>query len=276
MQKFILFIFLITAPAILFAQSKKEEEKSKKEKTEEIEKPDISIELTSKDSLDDVAVKVKKNTFYGERTKSRWAVTDVQGRDQLEEFYTLKEAVEVDAYVPIVYVYDPNKRQIANANTREGLVENVLHGPYKRLINDKLVEEGMYFHGVKHERWLNLTRDQTLNDKEHYNKGWYRDSEITYYDPDEKTKIKEVIPIRYGKKEGTYYYFYENGRVAVRGFYEFDKKIGIWTEYHNTTRVIAKREVQFPPDAYQKRFRTYVRKEWDRFANQLYESPKIK
>tara|TARA_R110000796_G_scaffold9557_1_gene32456 strand:+ start:18273 stop:19178 length:906 start_codon:yes stop_codon:yes gene_type:complete len=274
MQKFVLFILLIVAPVLLVAQNKKEK-KAEKAKTEEIDKPDISIDLDPEDTLADVDLKVKKNTFYGEKTKRRWTVTEVQGRNQIEDFYTLKEAVEVDVYAPIVYVYDHDKRQIANAKTRAGLIENVLHGPYKRLINDVVVEEGMYFHGVKHERWLNLERDQTLKDKEHFSKGWYRDSEITYYDP-EKTKVKEVIPIQYGKKEGMYYYFYENGRVAVRGFYEFDKKIGIWTEYYNTTRVIAKREIQFPPDPYQKRFRTYVRKEWDRFANQLYESPKIK
>lgn len=275
MQKLVLFILLIASPAFIVAQSKKEK-KAEKAKTEEIDKPDISIDLTPEDTLADVELKVKKNTFYGEKTKRRWTVTEVQGRNQIEEFYILKEPVEVDAYAPNVYVYDRDKGQIANAKTRAGLVENVLHGPYKRLINDKVVEEGMYFHGVKHERWLNLERDQTLKDKEHFFKGWYRDSEITYYDPDKKTKVKEVIPIQYGKKEGTYYYFYENGRVAVRGYYEFDKKIGIWTEYYNTNRVIAKREIQFPPDPYQKRFRTYVRKEWDRFANQLYESPKIK
>ncbi|WP_421977932.1 toxin-antitoxin system YwqK family antitoxin [Roseivirga seohaensis] len=274
MQKFILFIFLIASPALLVAQSKKE--KNEKAKTEEIEKPNISIDLDAEDTLTDVDLKVKKNTFYGEKTKKRWTVAEVQGRNQIEEFYVLKEAVEVDAYAPIVYVYDHDKRQIADAKSRAGLIENVLHGPYKRLINDVIVEEGMYFHGVKHERWLSLTRDQMLTDKEHYSKGWYRDSEITYYDA-EKTKVKEVIPIQYGKKEGTYYYFYENGRVAVRGYYEFDKKVGVWTEYYNnTTRVIAKREIQFAPDPYQKHFRTYIRKESDRFANVLYESPKIK
>ena len=243
MQKFILFIFLMAAPALLVAQSKKEE-KNEKAKTEEIDKPDISI-LEPEDTLADVDLKVKKNTFYGERTKRRWTVTDVQGRTQVEEFYILKEPVEVDAYAPNVFVFDKDKNQIANAKTRAGLIENVLHGPYTRLVNDKVVQEGMFFHGVKHERWLDLTLQRQLSDKEHYFKGWYRDSEITYYDPDKKTKVKEVVPIQYGKKEGMYYYFYENGQLAVRGLYEFDKKVGIWEEFYDANRTTLKREVQY-------------------------------
>jgi hypothetical protein len=257
-------------------QKKKEKKATEKAKTEELDKPDISFKKEETDTLADVPLKIKKNVFYGEKTKRAYTVADIQGRTQIEDFYILKEPANVNSYVPLVAVYDKDKREIVNARNRGIKLENVLHGPYKRLVNDKVVEEGMYFFGTKHERWLSLSLQQRLNNKEHFFKGWYRDAEITYYDPDKKTKVKEVIPIQYGKKEGMYYYFYEDGQLAVRGLYIFDKKVGIWEEFHNTNRTTLKKEIQFAPDPFQKNFRTYVRKEWDRFANPIYESAKLK
>ncbi|MFT6972013.1 MAG: antitoxin component YwqK of YwqJK toxin-antitoxin module [Roseivirga sp.] len=278
MQKLTLFIFILAIPLLLMGQTKKEKRAiaKAKAKAEEMAKPDISFKKEAPDTIADADLKVKRNYFYGEKTKRAYTVTDVQGRTQIEDFYILKEAVDVNSYVPLVAVYDKDKREIVNARNRGNQLESVLHGPYKRLVNEKIVEEGMYFFGTKHERWLSLSLQQRLNNKEHFFKGWYRDSEITYYDPDNKTKVKEVIPVQYGKKEGMYYYFYENGQLAVRGFYVFDKKVGVWEEFHNTNRTTLKKEIQFPPDPFQKQFRAFVRKEWDRFANPIYESAKLK
>ena len=276
MPKLTLFLFILLTPGFLFAQKKKEKKAAEKAKTEEIAKPDIGFEKEPIDTIADVDLKVKKNVYYGEKTKRQWIVSEVQGRTQIEEFYILKEPAEVNFYVPFVGVFDKDRQQIISVRNRSAMTENVLHGPYKRMINEKVVEEGMYFFGTKHERWLSLSLQQKLNNKEHFFKGWYRDSEISYYDPDTKTKVKEVIPYQYGKKEGMYYYFYENGQLAVRGFYAFDKKVGIWEEFHNTNRVSIKKEIQFAPDPFQKYFRAYIRKEWDKFANPIYESDKLK
>lgn len=276
MKRALLIILLAIIPCILFAQKKSKKEKKQVE-MEEIEKPDINLNLEKADSIPDVPLKEKKNVYYGEKTKRQWTVAEVQGRTQIEEFYVLKEPVEVNPYIPFIGVYDRDKDEIVNLRNRSGLVENVLHGPYKRMVNEKVVEEGMFFFGAKHERWMMLSLQQKLNDKEHYFKGWYRDSEITYYDPDKKTKVKEVIPFQYGKREGMYYLFYENGQLAVRGLYEFDKRVGIWEEFHNNTRTtILKRQIQFTPDPYSKSFRPYILRESDRFANIIYESPKVK
>jgi hypothetical protein len=276
MQKLTLFFFILFTPVFLFAQKKKDKKAAEKAKTEEIAKPDIEFDKEPTDTIADVDLKVKKNVFYGEKTKRQWIVSEVQGRTQIEEFYVLKEPAEVNFYVPFVGVFDKDRQQIISARNRSTTTENVLHGPYKRMINEKIVEEGMYFFGAKHERWLSLSLQQKLNNKEHFFKGWYRDSEISYYDPDTKTKVKEVIPYQYGKKEGMYYQFYENGQLAVRGFYAFDKKVGVWEEFHNANRITIKKEVQFAPDPFQKYFRAYVRKEWDKFANPIYESSKLK
>ena len=91
----------------------------------------------------------------------------------------------------------------------------MLHGPYKKLIDDKLVEEGMYFYGTKHQRWVKLTRQNKLISKAHYHKGWYRDSQIDYYDGAGKQRIKSVMPIQYGKKEGVFILFHSSGKMAL-------------------------------------------------------------
>ena len=113
-----------------------------------------------------------------------------------------------------------------------------------------------------------------LYEKEHFHQGWYRDSEISYYDEATKERIKEVVPVRYGKKEGAYFRFFPNGNIAVTGQYMFDKKVGIWSEYHNIPEVVrVKREIQYPSEFYLKNFKPYVRREWNRNAQLIYTSP---
>ena len=133
----------------------------------------------------------------------------------------------------------------------------------------------MFYHGTKHETWLYQNRDSSLYDKEHFIKGWYRDSQISYYDDASQTQIKEVIPIRYGKREGNYYFFFPNGKLAVEGQYVFDQKVGIWSEYWNTGTVTVKRELQFRPEFYLHDYEPYIRREWAESAEQIYRSPKL-
>jgi hypothetical protein len=263
------------------AQKKKKEKKSIKEKVLEmfntrVEKDSLLIyEEEKKDTIPDVEEKVKKNHFFGVKTKRAYTVNKINGRTVIEDFYILPEPVPVDPYVLQIFTHDPNRDQVraTRPNTRQ--VDRVLHGPYKKLVNDQLVEEGMYFYGTKHQRWVSLTRGNMLVDKEHYHKGWYRDSEITYYDGDAKQQIRSVTPIRYGKKEGLFVYFFPDGRIAMRGRYEFDKKVGIWEEFHNTRTPVVKREIQFAPDPFQKNFKSYIRKEWDVNSNLLYMAPQL-
>ena len=154
-------------------------------------------------------------------------------------------------------------------------MDYVLHGPYQKFRDGKLIEEGAFFYGTKHERWMAFDDQGQLLNKEHFHKGWYRDSDITYFDLDKKTKIQEVIPIQYEKKEGLYYQFFKNGKMAVKGRYQFGKRIGVWEEYYNTARTTIKREIQYPKDAFDKSA-PYIRKEWDSRGNPIYSSPKIK
>lgn len=269
MKKFHWFLILFIASACAglpdFMQTQQPDEK-------EEDRPDISYDEAEVDTLEDVALKQKKNYYYGEQTRKSYT-TPQQGVYEL--FNVLREPVKVDNYVRNVYYHDIKAGRIVSVVGKGQVLENVLHGPYTREINEIIVEKGMFFHGVKHETWLYQNRDSSLYDKEHFNKGWYKDSQISYYDGAGKTKIKEVIPIRYGKKEGNYYRFFENGRIAVEGQYVFDQKVGIWTEYWNTRTITVKRELQFRPEFYMNEYQPFIRREWAESAEQIYTSPKL-
>ena len=243
-------------------------------------KPDISLESEvdpdEADTIPDVEPRVKKNVYYGIKTKKGFTKNENRTQVIFELFNYIKEPIQVDDYVRQIYYHDLDRGQIVGVTGRGQTLSRVLHGPYKRTVNANVVEQGMFYNGTKHEVWLNQQIDSTLYEKEHFHQGWYRDSEISYYDEVTKENIKEVIPIRYGKKEGEYYRFFENGNIAVTGRYEFDKKVGIWSEYHNIPDVVrVKREIQYPIEFHLKYFEPYVRKEWNRNAQLIYTAPQI-
>ncbi len=237
-------------------------------------KPNIELEDEEPDPADtipDVEPKIKKNEFYGIKTKKSFIRRDTRTQLILELFNYIKEPTEVPSYVRQVYYHDRDGGRIASVVGRGQTLERVLHGPYKRTVNDIVVEEGMFYKGTKHEIWLNQQLDSVLYEKEHFHQGWYRDSEIIYYNDATKEKIKEVIPIRYGKKEGDYFRFFENGNIAVTGRYEFDKKVGVWSEYHNIPEVVrVKREIQYPSQFHLKGIKPFVKREWNRNAQLIY------
>ena len=286
-----LIILLCLVPLLSFAQ-KKEKKKKKKDKDKVAlvdrvanlfgtyqTKDTLLIykqEEDPADTIPDVPLRKKKNVFFGVKTKRAYTVADAGGRTVIEDFYILPEPVEVDPYVLAIYRHDLQRERVVATRPRNNQATRVLHGPYKKLIDDKVVEEGMYFYGTKHMRWTKLTRQNRLTSKQHFHKGWYRDSEIEYYDGAGKEKIKSVLPIQYGKKEGTFIQFHPSGQIAVRGTYQFDKKVGIWEEFWDFNgRRYVKREIQFAPDAFQKDFQPYIRKEFDRNGQEIYVSPKI-
>lgn len=261
---FILFIVSACASLPDFLSNGKQEDDE--------ERPDISYGEVDSDTLPDVDLKQKKNFYYGERTRKQYTTPQ---QNTYELFNVLREPVQVENYVRSVFYYDSKANRIVSVVGKGQTLTNVLHGPYRREVNETIVEQGMFWRGTKHEVWMYQNRDSSLYDKEHFHKGWYKDSQITYYDGAGKTKIKEVIPVRYGKKEGNYYRFFENGRVAVQGKYEFDQKVGIWTEFWNTSTVTVKRELQFRPEFYMKDYEPFIRKEWARTAEQIYTSPRL-
>jgi antitoxin component YwqK of YwqJK toxin-antitoxin module len=214
--------------------------------------------------------KEKKNIWFGLKTKKGYTRRELRGT-QIFEFFNYTDATrQPDPYIRDIYWFDTSDRAIK----KEGYVVGkgyLLHGPYERVINEEVVEKGMYFYGTKHKTWMLFDSNNVLQDKNHFSEGWPRESRITYHDRTSNV-IEEIIPIQYGMEEGNYFFFYEDAQVAVTGEYEFGEKVGLWTEYwdNNNTKAIRKREIQYQEDAYTKNFRPYIRAEWDKDGNLVY------
>ncbi|MTI31478.1 hypothetical protein E1171_11715 [Cytophagales bacterium RKSG123] len=217
--------------------------------------------------------KRKKSVFYDIKSKKGYTKNISRNKIIIEQFYTIQEFEKISPYVRDIYWYDTKKKSIMVSSLAKVDKDNglLLHGPYKKVLkeNDQTLEEGIFYHGMKNGRWEKYNTKDILTDKEKYYKGWPKDSKISYYD-EARTKIKEVIPIEYGKKEGYYYYFLENGRIAVTGEYQFDKKVGIWKEYHLRFNR-RKREIQYAKTPFENDFQPYIKKEWDNKGKLIYE-----
>jgi antitoxin component YwqK of YwqJK toxin-antitoxin module len=147
----------------------------------------------------------------------------------------------------------------------------LLHGPYSVRRDDVILEEGIFYIGTKHGRWTYKTAKDILRDKEKYYKGWPKESLVSYYDPDTRTKIKEIIPVEFGQEEGLYYYFFDNGSVAVTGEYQYGEKVGKWISFYKNRRGRRKREIQFRKDPHNDKFRPYITKEWNSAGKIIYD-----
>lgn len=264
--------FILYACASLLAQTQGEKEARSAAKERDMIEVlrgaplTINLDYDEEDEEDEEDIYVRKkrekrNVFFGAKTKKGFARTGYRGNQTLELFHYLKEDPDPDPYLRDFYWFDFKTKQIKNSKNFNKKYGGVLHGPYKKSKDDQVLEEGMYFFGVKHGRWVYHDRNDILINKEKYFKGWPRDSEIAYYD-EERTKVKEVVPIEYGVKEGYYYHFYENGQLAVSGEYKFGIKVGHWVEYYPERRR-RKKVIQYAIDPFDRTFTPYISKEWD-------------
>lgn len=235
----------------------------------------LTIDLNEAEEQDERTPKKKKpkkNVYYGLKTKKGYNKI-VRGDEVIIEFFTyLKEYKQPDFYVRDIYWYDFKNRKISTSRKFDKRNGVILHGPFKRMMGDQVLEEGHFFVGTKHGRWIELTKNDILVDKEKYYKGWPLESKVAYYNND-RAKLKEVIPVEYGEREGFYYYFHPNGQVAVTGEYKFDSKVGIWNEYYDVKRR-RKRQVRYPDDPFDKNFRPYILKEWNQYGKVIYDRSK--
>jgi antitoxin component YwqK of YwqJK toxin-antitoxin module len=218
--------------------------------------------------------KVKRKVFYGIKTKKGFTRRGVGERVVFELFYYLKKSEVPKTFVRDIYYYDFARREVRRTAKFDPTKGVLLHGPYKRVLNQVVIEEGIYYKGTRHGRWMTYNqRDSSLTDKARYFRGWPKESEVTYYDPVEKKKVKEIIPIEFGEKEGFYYMFHENGLVAVTGEYQWDKKVGNWVEYYPTGK--RKKLVAYPKEPFDKEVIPYVKSEWNEKGKEIYRNNKM-
>ena len=69
--------------------------------------------------------------------------------------------------------------------------------------NNKVLETGFYALGTRHLRWERFDKNGILLAKTHYELGFPRDANVSYYGED-RSLINEVVPYVNGKLEGEY------------------------------------------------------------------------
>ena len=214
--------------------------------------------------------KVKKKVFYGIKTRKGFTKKGVGDRVVYELFYVLKTPERPETFVRDIYWYDYTRREIRKTATFDPAKGVLLHGPYEKRQGDILLEKGIFYKGTKHGRWMKYDRDSVLVDKEKYYKGWPRESLVSYYDPGTHRKMKESTPIEFGEKEGFYYRFFENGKIAVMGEYQWDQRVGDWIENYPDGK--RKRIIAYPEKPFDESIPAYIKIEWDEKGKEIYRN----
>jgi antitoxin component YwqK of YwqJK toxin-antitoxin module len=236
----------------------------------------IDFEEEKKEEEEVPEKKRKKNVFYDLKTRKGFTKSGYGAAEKIQLFHLLREWQDPDPYVRDIHWYEYKSKTVkvgGNPTPDKGML---LHGPYKVLKDDQVVEEGIFYLGAKHGRWTTYRKMYdyyVLDNKEKYFKGWPKESEVVYYS-DKAKSLQEVIPVEYGKKEGNYFYFFEDGRLAVKGEYRFDEKVGMWTEYYPGPKQRRKRVVQYPPTPWEEKHTPYILQEWDKEGKLIYEARK--
>lgn len=245
--------------------------------------------------MPDLGLKVKqlKKLKADKKTKHKLSKTEYEGlsmvkaitkfgsgdRTIIEEFFVLRDN---DAAKPFPYVREVFKYYQKSGRVSSSIIKDegglLLHGPYKRYQNDLLVEEGYYFAGMKDGRWEKYDTKFMLVDKTRWHRGVPADSRLTYFDSTHH-KIKEIIPIEYGKVKGTYMAFHENGTLAEEGKYDNGVKVGRWTEFYPINpngRRMRRKLTQYASDQWDTEFEPYTITEWDEKGKVTFEQTKKK
>jgi len=245
-------------------------------------RPDLALVTDSSAAANDPKKKKRKQPknkkeFLGYPIKRGYTKAGSSRKATIEQFYYLPEYVEPSRYAPAKYYYNTKEKKILRDATIDPKEARILHGPYKKMIDRKVVEEGYYYIGTRHLRWenyrINKDEENILLNKIYYEKGFPRDAIVNYYDA-AKTKVKEVIPYADGKLNGEYVLFFESGLRAWDGQYEAGKKVGVWNEYwpfRNRKRY----EWQYPQTADTEPAEPFLLKEYNRSSNLIYEKGKL-
>lgn len=223
------------------------------------------VKKQPKDSYEDIKFELRIGE-YGSGT-----------RLTVEEIHVLRnpDEAEPSTYAKEIWWYDPKLRRVTNVPRKDKNYGEICHGPYKKYLNDELVEEGFFYVGVKDGRWETYNQEYILLTKEKYKKGFFADSKISYYDKAE-TKIKEVIPVKHNKVTGEYRSFYEGGQLKEEGKFDDSIKVGRWREYHQFGAMgRLKKEIMYAKNKFDNT-EAIVLQERDNKGKLIYEAPKAK
>ena len=126
--------------------------------------------------------KVKRNVFFGIKTKKGFAKSGY-GKDVIVElFHVLKKYEGPPEYARDFYWYNAKKKKLVNSLRIDKDIAGVLHGPYKKMLGEVVLEEGWFYKGMKHRRWVRFNRHDILQEKKYWWKGWPQESRLAYHD----------------------------------------------------------------------------------------------
>jgi hypothetical protein len=194
-----------------------------------------------------------KDEYEGTKTERRVGNYGNGGRATLEEFNVVKyvEDEAVSPYVQEIWWYDPGQSRIVNTPLKENQRAQICHGPYRKIVNQMVVEEGNFYMGAKDGRWESYDSEGILLTKIYFDRGFPTGSNISYFDA-AKLKIKEVIPFVYGKSTGQYLLFYPSGNLALEGKLDEGVRIGRWREFYEFgTGGRLKKELRYGKDKFE-------------------------
>lgn len=230
-------------------------------------RPLIFVDSAASDKRVIRTKKIPKKMFFGEMTKKAFIKKQTGKKTNLELFYVLKKKREIQPYVKEIYWFHKVKKKIfvGAINPRDEQFAQILHGPYRKMTDGKVEEEGVFYFGAKHGRWMyeKLSGEEMLvTDKDKFYKGFPKESIFSYYDVD-KTKIKEVVPVKNLERHGDYVKFSEIGNLLSDGRYEYGVKVGKWTDYFDNNKRKIKRQLQYQKTWDEKDFQPYTLIEYD-------------
>lgn len=176
---------------------------------------------------------VAKDEYVNIKTDRRLGQYGSGNRSTVEEINVVKfvEDESLSTYAQEIWWFDPNQSRIVNSSIKDNKTAQICHGPFKKVVNNVIIEQGFFFMGTKDGRWETFGPENELENKVYYVRGFLAGSNITYHD-DAKKKIKQVVPNFYGKTRGNYLSFYLSGNLKEDGKLDDSVRIGRWREFY--------------------------------------------
>jgi antitoxin component YwqK of YwqJK toxin-antitoxin module len=173
-----------------------------------------------------------KDEYVNIKTERRLGQYGSGNRSTLEEINVVKfvEDEALSPYAQEVWWFDPNQSRIVNSSIKDNKTAQICHGPFKKIVNNLIVEQGYFYMGTRDGRWETFGPENELENKLYYERGFLAGSNISYFD-EAKKKIKQVIPKLYGKTRGNYLSFYPSGNLKEDGKLDDSVRVGRWREY---------------------------------------------